>query len=98
MHVSRNDLIYLSLARAGGLPLHPERVVDSLHDDRAHHERRVALLQAEEAERRRIARRERRAVYRHFLRRAYRLVVGSLGRRREQPAAGLAGGRLQGCG
>lgn len=98
MYVSRNDLLYLSLARAGGLPLHPERVVQDLDDDLAHNQRRLALLQAEEAERRRAARRERRAHYRGVLAAAFRRVAGSLRGRREKAAVGVHAGRLQGCG
>lgn len=101
MHMSQLDLLYLSMARAGGLPLDPEQFARETNPDLAHSLQRRARWEAELRERRRQARA---AAFRHtglFLRRAVGGLLAGVGSRLSTAGLRLAGRpatRLHGCG
>jgi hypothetical protein len=101
MYMHQFDLLYLSMARAGGLPLHPEQFARERNPDLEHRQRRLARLEAELIERRRQARAEAFRQAALFLRRAIGGLLAWSGERLSSAGLRLAGRpapRLHGCG
>ncbi len=101
MYANRFDLTYLSLARAGGLPLHADGIVHHENADLLHHQERLAMLREEARARSRHAREERRARRRLLFRRALGRVLAHGGQRLSGLGTRLAAPRpaqTAGCG
>ena len=101
MYVNRFDLTYLSLARAGGLPLHAEGIVHHENADLLHHQQRLELLREEERARARHARHERRTQRRLLFRRALGRILARGGQRLSGLGTRLAApqaAQTAGCG
>ncbi|MEX0759284.1 MAG: hypothetical protein WD100_06870 [Tistlia sp.] len=101
MYLDRSDLLYLTLARAGGLPTHFRNAAEDFNDDLRHSRLRQAQLRAEALERRLHARAERRERRLRVLRQAVGRLLARSGQRLASAGLRLAGPQepqVRGCG